>query len=89
MDEAVRKAEILVEALGWIRQFRGRYVVIKLGGSVLDETDAVRSFLTDVIFLSSVGMKPVLVHGGRQGHLARHDGGRHSAPIRPRPAIYR
>ena len=64
MDEAVRKAEILVEALGWIRQFRGRYVVIKLGGSVLEEADAVRSFLTDVIFLSSVGMKPVLVHGG-------------------------
>jgi acetylglutamate kinase len=64
LDEAVHKAEILVEALGWIRQFRGRYVVIKLGGSVLDEKDAVRSFLTDVIFLSSVGMKPVLVHGG-------------------------
>ncbi len=54
----------MVEALGWIRQFRGRYVVIKLGGSVLDEKDAVRSFLTDVIFLASVGMKPVLVHGG-------------------------
>ena len=64
LDEAVRKAEVLVEALSWIRQFRGRYVVIKLGGSVLDETDAVRSFLTDVIFLASVGMKPILVHGG-------------------------
>ncbi len=64
MDEAVHKADILVEALGWIRQFRGRYVVIKLGGSVLDEKDAVRSFLTDVIFLASVGMKPILVHGG-------------------------
>ncbi len=63
MDE-VRKAEVLVEALSWIRQFHGRYVVIKLGGSVLDETEAVRSFLTDVIFLASVGMKPVLVHGG-------------------------
>lgn len=69
MDEAVRKADVLVEALGWIRQFRGRYVVIKLGGSVLDGSaadngDAVRSFLTDVIFLASVGMKPVLIHGG-------------------------
>jgi acetylglutamate kinase len=63
LDE-VRKAEVLVEALSWIRQFHGRYVVIKLGGSVLDETEAVRSFLTDVIFLASVGMKPVLVHGG-------------------------
>jgi acetylglutamate kinase len=64
LNEAVHKADILVEALGWITQFRGRYVVIKLGGSVLDEKDAVRSFLTDVRFLASVGMKPVLVHGG-------------------------
>ena len=55
----MRKAEILVEALSWIRQFRGRYVVIKLGGSALEETAAVRSVLTDVIFLSlPVGMKP-------------------------------
>ena len=64
MNEAVHKADILVEALGWIRQFRGRYVVIKLGGSALEETAAVRNFLTDVIFLAAVGMKPVLVHGG-------------------------
>jgi acetylglutamate kinase len=64
VDEAIRKADVLVEALGWIRQFRGRYVVIKLGGSALEETAAVKSVLTDVIFLSAVGMRPVLVHGG-------------------------
>jgi acetylglutamate kinase len=64
MDEAIRKARTLVEALSWIRQFRGRYVVIKLGGSVLEEEQAVRSFLTDVIFMETVGMKPILVHGG-------------------------
>jgi acetylglutamate kinase len=64
LDEAIRKADVLVEALGWIRQFRGRYVVIKLGGSALEETAAVRNFLTDVIFLAAVGMKPVIVHGG-------------------------
>src|SRR5262249_13692167 len=64
LDEAIRKADILVEALGWIRQFRGRYVVIKLGGRALEEVDAVRRVLTDVIFLSTVGMKPILVHGG-------------------------
>jgi acetylglutamate kinase len=62
--DAIRKADVLVEALGWIRQFRGRYVVIKLGGSALEESAAVRSVLTDVIFLSAVGMKPILVHGG-------------------------
>ena len=64
MDEAIRKAEVLIEALAWIRRFRGRHVVIKLGGSALEERDAVRSFLTDVIFLQSVGLRPILVHGG-------------------------
>jgi acetylglutamate kinase len=64
LNEAIHKADVLVEALGWIRQFRGRYVVIKLGGSALEEEAAVRSVLTDVIFLSAVGMKPILVHGG-------------------------
>lgn len=64
MDEAIRKAEVLIEALAWIRRFRGRHVVIKLGGSALEEREAVRSFLTDVIFLQSVGLRPILVHGG-------------------------
>ena len=64
MDEAIRKARVLIEALSWIRRFRGRHVVIKLGGSTLEETEAVRSFLTDVIFLQSVGLRPILIHGG-------------------------
>ena len=63
-DEAVRKADVLLEALPWIRQFRDRHVIIKLGGSAMEETAAVKSFLTDVIFMSSVGMRPILVHGG-------------------------
>jgi acetylglutamate kinase len=63
-DVAIRKADVLIEALGWIRQFRGRYVVIKLGGSALEERHAVRSFLTDVLFMETVGMRPVLIHGG-------------------------
>lgn len=64
MDEAIRKASVLIEALGWIRRFRGQYVVIKLGGSALEETAAVRQFLGDVVFMETVGMRPVLVHGG-------------------------
>lgn len=64
MDDAVRKAAVLIEALSWIRQFRNRYVVIKLGGSALEEEAAVKSFLTDVIFMRTVGMHPILVHGG-------------------------
>ena len=64
VEEAIRKTDVLIEALGWIRRFRGKYVVIKLGGSALEETEAVRSVLTDVIFMETVGMKPILVHGG-------------------------
>ncbi|MEZ6130980.1 MAG: acetylglutamate kinase [Planctomycetaceae bacterium] len=64
MDEAIRKATVLVEALSWIQRFKGRYVVVKLGGSTLDQPEAVASLLTDVVFMSAVGMKPVLVHGG-------------------------
>jgi acetylglutamate kinase len=64
LDEAIRKADVLLEALGWIRRFRGRYVVVKLGGSSLDDAAAVNSFLTDLIFMETVGMKPILVHGG-------------------------
>jgi acetylglutamate kinase len=64
VDEAIRKATVLIEALAWIRRFRGRYVIIKFGGSALEETEAVKSFLADVVFMETVGMKPILVHGG-------------------------
>lgn len=64
MDEAIRKARVLIEALGWIKQFRDRYVVIKLGGSAQEDQAAVRSLLTDIIFMETVGMKPILIHGG-------------------------
>lgn len=64
MEEAIRKAGVLLEALGWIRRFRGQYVVIKLGGSALEDADAVQGFLTDVVFMETVGMKPIVIHGG-------------------------
>ena len=64
MDEAIRKARVLIEALSWIQRFRGRYVVIKLGGSTLDDTNSVNSLLVDVVFMATVGMRPVIVHGG-------------------------
>lgn len=64
MEEAIRKAKVLIEALSWIQRFRGRYVVVKLGGSTLDDVAAVNSLLTDVVFMATVGMKPIIVHGG-------------------------
>jgi len=64
MQEAIRKATTLLEALGWIQRFKDRYVVVKLGGSTLNDSDAVDSLLTDVVFMATVGMRPILVHGG-------------------------
>ncbi|OYP30496.1 acetylglutamate kinase [Rhodopirellula sp. MGV] len=64
MLEAIAKADTLIEAMGWIRRFRGKTTVIKLGGSVLDDDNALLHILLDVIFMETVGMKPVVVHGG-------------------------
>jgi len=64
MDEAIRKAEALIEALGYIRRFRDKLTVIKLGGSAMEEPEALRATLQDVVFMATVGMRPILVHGG-------------------------
>jgi acetylglutamate kinase len=55
---------VLIEALGWIRRFRGTVTVIKLGGSVLEDENALRHMLLDIVFMETVGMRPVVVHGG-------------------------
>lgn len=64
VELAIEKAETLIEALGWIRKFRDKTTVIKIGGSVLDDEDALRHILVDIHFMESVGMRPVVVHGG-------------------------
>ena len=64
MHEAIAKADTLIEALGWIRRFRDKVTVIKLGGSLLDDRDALQHTLLDIVFMESVGMRPVVVHGG-------------------------
>ncbi|MBL9122285.1 MAG: acetylglutamate kinase [Planctomycetaceae bacterium] len=64
MLDAVSKADVLIEALGWIRQFRDRIIVIKLGGSVMEDPHALGHLLIDIVFMETVGMRPVVVHGG-------------------------
>ena len=64
MLDAIKKADVLIEALGWIRQFRDKVTVIKLGGSLLENQDALRHLLLDIVFMETVGMRPVIVHGG-------------------------
>ena len=64
MEEAILKADVLIEALTWIRQFRGKITVIKLGGSVMEDDRAMTHLLLDIVFMETVGMRPVVVHGG-------------------------
>ncbi len=64
MEEAITKAGALIEAMEYIRQFRGKIVVVKLGGSILDETCMQKKLLTDIAFMATVGIRPIIVHGG-------------------------
>jgi acetylglutamate kinase len=58
------RAQTLVEALPYIRRFHGQLVVVKLGGSAMDDSEARDTVLQDLILLRFVGLLPVLVHGG-------------------------
>ncbi len=64
MKDIIDKAEILIEALPYIQRFRGAVVVIKLGGSAMEDKNVVSRLLTDITFMECVGMRPVIVHGG-------------------------
>jgi acetylglutamate kinase len=64
VKEAIEKAGSLIEAMEYIRKFRGHIVVVKLGGSVLDDETLMRKLLTDVAFMDTVGIQTVIVHGG-------------------------
>lgn len=58
------KAEILLEALPWIQEFRDKVVVVKFGGNAMGDEALSRSFAQDIVLMHSVGIKPVVVHGG-------------------------
>jgi acetylglutamate kinase len=64
MEQAIAKAQTLVEALGYIQRFADKIIVVKMGGSVMDDEQAMADILTDVVFMNTVGMRPVIVHGG-------------------------
>jgi len=59
-----KSAEVLLEALPYIREFRGKTIVIKYGGAAMERADLNEPFALDVILLRLVGLKPVIVHGG-------------------------
>jgi acetylglutamate kinase len=64
MDVAISKAAALVEALSYIQRFHDKDVVVKIGGSIMDDEEALAAILTDVVFMNYVGMQPIIVHGG-------------------------
>ena len=64
LDRAESKAEVLVEALPWIRRFAGTVMVVKYGGNAMVSEELRRAFAEDIVFLHHVGVHPVVVHGG-------------------------
>lgn len=64
MQAAQRKAAVLIEALPYIRSFRDKVVAIKLGGSAMEQPETLEGLFQDVAFMATVGMRPLIVHGG-------------------------
>ena len=64
VQEAIRKADVLIEALPYIRKFHKKIFIIKYGGSILGEERVRKGVLEDVAFLRYAGIRPIIVHGG-------------------------
>ena len=64
MDKFIEKASVLIEALPFIQQFRGETVVVKFGGSIMENEAGYSRILQDIAFMECVGLRPVVVHGG-------------------------
>ena len=62
-NDVSKKVDILIEALPYIREFYGKVVVIKYGGSIIEQSTLNQSLLEDITFMSHVGIHPVIVHG--------------------------
>ncbi len=64
MDELLKKAEVLIEALPYIQQFNRKIIVVKYGGSAMSNEELQKNVIKDVTLLKLVGFKPIIVHGG-------------------------
>lgn len=64
MREYIKKAEVLVEALPYIQKFRNALIVVKFGGSSMEDPELVRKTMQDVVLMECIGFRPILVHGG-------------------------
>lgn len=64
MRDLISKADVLVEALPYIQRFRNTIMVIKFGGSAMEDAEIVSGAMRDVVMLEAIGIRPVVVHGG-------------------------
>ena len=64
MQDVLKKAEVLIEALPYIQKFNRKIIVVKYGGSAMSNEELQRNVIKDVTLLKLVGFKPVIVHGG-------------------------
>ncbi|MBR2314216.1 MAG: acetylglutamate kinase [Akkermansia sp.] len=63
-DQEIYKADILIEALPYLQAYRDQTVLIKFGGSAMDNPDLVKSLMRDIVVMETMGLNPVVVHGG-------------------------
>lgn len=73
MIELIEKAAVLIESLPYIQKFRNAIVVVKFGGSAMEDPDLIESVIRDVVLMECIGMRPVIVHGGGKAISARLD----------------
>ena len=64
MEKAIKKADVLIEALPYIKAYSGKIFIIKYGGSALVNPEIKKGVLQDIVFMSYVGIRPIIVHGG-------------------------
>ena len=64
MEHVIQRAEVLLEALPYLRAFQGKTLVVKYGGAAMEQVDLKGQFARDVLLLRLVGIRPVIVHGG-------------------------
>jgi len=64
IQHAIEKASVLIDAMPYIQEFRGDIVVVKFGGSILENEDEYLDILRDIAFMEIIGLRPVVVHGG-------------------------
>ena len=64
INDYLKKAEVLIEALPYIQRFNRKVIVVKYGGSAMIDEELKRNVIEDVTLLKLVGFKPIIVHGG-------------------------